>query len=364
MSDKYSIDSQKLHYHPTRISQWYEAKDDWNRLKSVYPVFIEISPIGGCNHRCTFCAMDYMGYRNIKWDEKVLADRLTEMSKLGVKSINFAGEGEPLLYKPLARIVEHSSNVGLDTSITSNFVPTNKESISTFVKNCSWIKISFNAGTANTYAQIHQTSEKDFDIAVENMRYAVEVKKETGSKCTLGAQMLLLPENRHEAVTLAKMCQEIGIDYLVIKPYSQHLSSETTIYKDIVYDDMLSLEDELEALNTEKFNVVFRSNTMKKHSAKTHTYKKCLSTPFFWAYVSTEGDVYGCSAYLGKENFRYGNLNENGFQEIWESEKRQKSYRFVQDELDISECRTNCRMDEVNKYLDRLIHPNDHDNFI
>ena len=43
MSDKYKIDSHKLIYHPTRVSQWYEAKDDWNKLKVVYPIYVEIS---------------------------------------------------------------------------------------------------------------------------------------------------------------------------------------------------------------------------------------------------------------------------------------------------------------------------------
>ena len=86
MSDKYSIDSHKLIYHP-EIYQWSSAKDDWEKLKKVYPIYVEISPYGGCNHRCTFCALDYMGYENIGIEFEILKKTIGEMGAKGVKSV-------------------------------------------------------------------------------------------------------------------------------------------------------------------------------------------------------------------------------------------------------------------------------------
>jgi radical SAM protein with 4Fe4S-binding SPASM domain len=364
MSDKYLIDSHKLGLHPQRVSKWLKAKDDWSELKKIYPVYVEISPYGGCNHRCSFCALDYMGYDNIGLDFNILKNTLTDMSKNGVKSVMFAGEGEPLLFKNLDFIVEHCKSVGIDTSLTTNFVLANRSAVQRYIENCSWIKVSLNAGTSQSYAKIHQTQEKDFHRVIENLKNALEYKREKGLNCTIGVQMLLLPENKDEAVSLAKICKEIGVDYLVIKPYSQHLSSETTKYKDIDYGKMLYIEDELNAISDDNFSVVFRANTMKKHGEKKQPYDKCYSTPFFWAYIAADGKVFGCSAYLGKDEFCYGNVYDNSFAEIWESDKREQSYRYVKNELDIKNCRLNCRMDEVNRYLFRLKTPQEHDNFI
>jgi radical SAM protein with 4Fe4S-binding SPASM domain len=364
MADKFSIDSHKLSMHPTRVSKWFESKNDWEQLKQIYPIYVEISPYGGCNHRCTFCALDYMGYENIGLDYDILKNTLTNMAKKGVKSVMFAGEGEPLLFKNLDLIVEHCSKVGIDTSLTTNFVPLNKKNIERCIENCSWIKVSLNAGTASSYAKIHQTKELDFERVINNLEYALQYKKEKNLECTVGVQMLLLPENKDEAVILAQKCKDIGVDYLVIKPYSQHLFSETTKYENIDYSQMMNIEKDLEIFNDDNFNVVFRANTMQKYVEKKQPYSKCYSTPFFWGYIAADGKVFGCSAYLGDENFCYGNIYENSFEEIWESDKRKASYNFVQNELDIKNCRVNCRMDEVNRYLWRLKNPNSHDNFI
>ena len=366
MTDKYAIDSHKLILHPVRVANWYEGtqQDNWEKLKSIYPVYVEISPFGGCNHRCTFCALDYMGYKNISLDYDVLKNTITNMAGKGVKSVMFAGEGEPLLFKNLDKICEHASQVGIDTALTTNFVPLRKQNIETLMEHCSWIKVSLNAGTAENYAKIHQTKERDFETVINNLKIAIKHRNENNLKCTLGAQMVLLPDNMNDAKILAQTCKEIGLDYLVIKPYSQHLSSITHKYECIDYTKMLDLEKELTVFNTKDFQVVFRANTMKKHIASKQPYKKCNSTPFFWAYIATDGKVFGCSAYLGNKDFCYGSIYDNSFEEIWEGEKRQQSYKFVKEKLDIKNCRVNCRMDEVNRYLDRLNHPQAHDNFI
>ena len=68
MNDKYGIESHKLAYHPQRVSAILEAGDDWEKSKKIYPIYMELSPIGACNHRCTFCAVDYLGYNPVKLD--------------------------------------------------------------------------------------------------------------------------------------------------------------------------------------------------------------------------------------------------------------------------------------------------------
>lgn len=353
MNDTYSIDSHKLAYHPVRVAQLLEAQDDWEKAKTAYPIYIEVSPVGACNHRCTFCAVDYIGYKSVSLDYEIFKGRLKEMGQLGIKSIMYAGEGEPLMHKKINEIVLATHQAGIDISFTTNATAMDKKFIESSLPLAKWVKVSLNAGSAGAYAKIHQTKERDFDKVIENMKRAAQFKRDNGIQCVLGIQTLLLPENAAEIAELAKLCRdEMSADYLVVKPYSQHAFSNTRVYENIDYSRFLGLEKELESFNTENFQVVFRKNTIKKHMMDQRLrYTKCRSTPFLWGYVMADGSVYGCSAYLLDDRFQYGNLHDLSFKEIWQGEKRKKNFYFVKDELDIKDCRKNCRMDEANGYL-------------
>lgn len=354
--DKYRIDSHKLMFHPGRVA-------DWQQGKPVYPLYMEVSPSGVCNHRCTYCGLDFMEYQKRFLDTALLTERLTELGKLGLKSIMFAGEGEPFLHKDMAQITRHTHTAGIDAAFTTNGTLMKPDMAEQILDCTRWIKISINGATAGTYAKIHRTTENDFFRLLENLKAAVRIRRERKLTCTIGMQLLLLPENHQEAVALAVLARDLGLDYLVIKPYSQHPQSKTTQYSSVRYSDYEYLADELAAVNTKDFRVIFRLQTMKKWDDGQRNYERCLALPF-WSYIDAGGNVWGCSVYLGDERFVYGNIYQQTFQQIWEGEQRCKSLQWVEKELCVKDCRVNCRMDEVNRYLWELKHPQDHVNFI
>lgn len=354
--DNHNIDSHKIHLHPDRIEGWR------NDPLHTFPIYVEISPVGRCNHRCTFCAVDYIGYHARQLNMDILKTNLKDMGSHGVKSIMYAGEGEPLLHPDIGEITRGTKEVGIDVAFTTNAVAMTKRFIDEAVDSISWIKVSCNAGDAGTYAAIHQTKEKDWESVWRNISYAVE-KKKAGT--SIGVQTLLLPDNFKTLDALAQKCKEYGVDYLVVKPYSHNLSSITTVYKDIKYRDLYqSMLTSLKELESKEFKIVAREDSMKSWDADDRGYSKCYSTPYFWAYIMATGDVYGCSAYLQDPRFNYGNINSSLFSTIWLGGKRKEAMRFIEEDLNINECRKNCRMDKVNRYLWELKHPDPHRNFI
>jgi cyclic pyranopterin phosphate synthase len=354
--DEFRIDSHKLIFHPGEVAKWLAGEDP-------YPIYVEISPSGACNHRCTFCALDFMEYKPRFLDASILLARLGEMGRLGVKSVMYGGEGEPFLHRDIGRIVVSTKQSGIDVGITTNGVLLTPSLAAEVLESATWIKVSLNAGDRATYAKVHRTKPDDFDRAVDNLAQAVEINRRTGAGCTLGAQAVLLPENAGSMESLARICRSIGLRYLVVKPYSQHHKSRTQTYRKIDYSAFHVLRERLELFNGDDFRVIFRERTMKKIRRLRRGYERCLALPF-WAYIDSGGDVWGCSAYLGDEAFGFGNIHGQSFEEIWRGERRRECMEMVRTDLDPTGCRMNCRMDEINLYLWELTHPSAHVNFI
>lgn len=354
--DDLRIDSHKLIYHVDRVNQWLEGK-------LICPIYIEIGLSGACNHRCIFCALDYVGYKNKFIDTDVLKKRLKEMAEYGVKSIMYAGEGEPLLHKDFEEIILYTKKVGIDVAVTTNGVFFNKRLAEKCLDSLSWIRFSIDAGTCWTYAKVHCCNTSDFDRVLKNLKDAVKIKRKKRYLSTIGVQFLLIPENYKEVTTFAALLKDIGVDYLIIKPYSQHPMSHHRLNKDFHYRDYFYLDDDLQRFSTKDFKIIFRIYTMKKIEEKKKFYKHCLGLPF-WAYIDSAGNVWACSAYLGNFQFLYGNIYERIFKEICEGAQRRRIVKMASMKLDTLKCREACRLDEINIYLWDLRHPHPHANFI
>lgn len=353
MAENIRMDSHKLIYHPDTVARWLKGEN-------IYPIEIEISPSGACNHRCVFCAVDYMGYKPVFLEKDVILRDIRHMSQRGLKSVICSGEGEPLLNKDMAEIANAIKSYGVDVAMSSNGALFTREVATECLEAFTWIRFSVASMEESSYNSIQRGKAGDLERVKTNLQDAVRVKRDKELKTTLGVQCLLLPDNMSQLPDMASQLREIGVDYLTVKPYSQHLHSENTFQVD--YEAMLELEQELKKFETENFKIYFRANAMKKmHHEKC--YRTCWGLPFM-THIDASGNVWPCVAHIGAKEFCYGNIYEQPFEEIWNGSRRVDVVKKL-GELDINQvCREACRLDEINKYLDELKNPSGHVNFI
>lgn len=273
----------------------------------------------------------------------------------------FGGEGEPLLYSPLPEVIEKAKEFGLDIAITTNGVLFDDNKIKTILKNLSWIKFSIDAGTKESYAKVHGCKETDFEKLMENLKFAGIYKKENNLSCKLGAQMLLINDNIDEVEELILKIKDTGIDYLALKPYSQHPDSINQMAIDLnKYNEILI--ELVKKYSNESFKVIYRKQSAEEIGSE-RSYDTCFGINFF-ALIDALGNIIPCNIFYEKEDYYYGNINQNTFSEIWKSNKRKDVVNKLYNE-GCTKCRNGCRLNYVNKYLYSLKNKNiEHINFI
>lgn len=353
--DKLRIDSHKLMYHIPRLYQWHKGE-------KVYPIYIEIGLYGGCNHRCIFCAFDFLKYKPQALDIKCVKKFILEAARKKVKAILYSGEGEPLLHNRAAEIISFTKKKGIDVAFSTNGVMLDKEKAKEILGHLTWIRVSVNAGTKKGYAFIHGTEKEGFNKVINNLKEAVRIKNRRKYDCTIGVQFLLIPQNYKEVSGLASILKDMGVDYLVVKPYSQHPLSKNRLSFVFKPKELCRLEEKLMKYSKGNFKIIFRDQAMKKLE-EDKPYKYCLGLSFA-THITAEGDIYPCNAFVGNKKFIFGNIYNESFKDIWEGKRRRAIMKMLYDKWNVNKCRKSCRIDEINRYLWELKNPNKHINFI
>lgn len=346
------VDNHKLIFHPERVAQWLRTGD-------CYPIYVEIGLTNRCNHRCIFCALDWFEKTPIDIDTEVMKKALHDMAANGVKSVMFAGEGEPLMHRDVTEIVSFAKMNGLDVAITTNGVLFDKKKLEQLLPVLSWVRFSVDAGTPSTHKKIHCGGSKDFEKVLTNLRNAVAIKRENNLPVIIGVQFLLIPDNLDDLIPFILTFKEIGVDNVQIKPYSQHPLSKNRFIID--YSKYQKIEKEIRKYSTPAFQVIFRSLTTER-LIKKRDYHECYGMPFF-TLIESDGSVIPCMMFYQNPEFSYGNLNDNSFSEIWLGEKRKTVLEKLAKNT-IEHCRDGCRLDAINRYLSQLKNPHPHINFI
>jgi len=357
MADIYNIDGHKLIWHLDRVSAWQEGK-------VIPPIYVEISPVSFCNHRCIFCGVDF-AMQKLKLETVLLCERLKEMGRLGVRSVMFAGEGEPLLHPDLPLIVRTAKESGIDISITTNASLGNRHIWSEILPYLTWVKFSIDAGSADIYSAVRNVPEEVFDKTLQSIRESVQVKNERHLDVTMGVQFLLIDENKDDVRNALEIFSGLGIDYFVIKPYSLHprmLNKKEMEYTRDMLDNLEQMADKYR--DNHGMTIVFRKGAFETYMKGEKNFSNCNALPF-WGHISANGDFYTCSVFLGDDRFRAGNIYTDNMQKIFYGPKRRCSIQYGRETLVIgSECRVNCRMARVNEFLDSLRNAPMHINFV
>lgn len=347
------LDGHKINYHPREIADMFEGK-----LEA--PIYVEISPTGICNHKCLFCHYNYLGHEG-KFKKGKIQELIREFASMGVKSLVFAGNGEPTLHVDTIESIQLAKELGLDVALSTNGALLKEEYFEILAKNLTWIRFSFNAGSAENYAFVHQTKSDDFNKVIENIKQLKATKERLKSDITIGTQFVLIPENKDFALEHGKMLKSLGVDYFSVKHFYNHSHNEFNVTENISEEFIKNLSSEASKLCDENFNFVVRSTA---NLSSQRVYNTCYGLEFI-VFIDENGDVFSCFSHQYDKKTIMGNIFENSFKDIWKSNQKNESLNHINNCIEKNNCQPNCRHHQINNYLWEIKNPSiEHINFI
>jgi radical SAM protein with 4Fe4S-binding SPASM domain len=289
--------------------------------------------------------------------------RIEEMAGLGVKSFVFSGEGEPLLNPEIDNFFKFSKQNNIDCALISNGIFIRDTTVKIIVENLSWVRISVNGGDSESYSIVHNVPASTFQKVLNNIKKLVDYKKKVNSNIVIGSQIIALDGNYKNIGNLAEKLKKIGVDYLTVKPYlplyNEKINNDKYIKNVKSY---ISYLEKYEYLNDNQFSFKVRIHSFDKLNSRK--YLRCLGNSFYCE-IKSNGDLIVCGVHINNDEFKYGNLYKQSFQEIWGGDQRMRVKQYLEEKIDIQKsCMPNCRLDEVNRFLWDLKNLPEHINFI
>lgn len=360
MTDKYLMDGHKLYWHLDRLNDWMVGR-------RIVPIHIDVGLSKGCNIKCEYCFGVLQGnfFRKgseVYFPKDALLRYVKDAGEMGVRSMGFIGEAEPLMNPHAYEAIVEAKKAGVDVALGTNGILFDTgEAGQDALKALSWIRFNISAASADAYKRVHRSNE--FEAAISKIKFCVEFKKKNKLNTTIGLQMVLTPTNVDQAVALAKLGKELGVDYLVIKQCSDTVENELGVFNRLgEYDSFIHMLKQAEAQSAESYNVIVK--WWKVTNKGVRGYKQCLGVPFL-LYSSGNGRLYPCGAFFNykEEEFRMGDLIKQTFKEILESERYWEVVDKVS-KLDVDKCYSNCRTHAINEFVWQVKHAPEHVNFV
>jgi MoaA/NifB/PqqE/SkfB family radical SAM enzyme len=134
--NKFSITSNdvKLYKHLDRLQMLQKGV--------ASPVLLTLSPTNSCNLNCTCCCFSERD-KSLELDYNFLKESLIQFKKLGIKSIELTGGGQPTLYSHINELVDFiHDELKLDLGMNTNAI--SLLSIKNQFDKFKWIRLSLN----------------------------------------------------------------------------------------------------------------------------------------------------------------------------------------------------------------------------
>jgi cyclic pyranopterin phosphate synthase len=317
-------------YDDQRTLMNLEALTAWQQGKDFPPVLVEIGPTHACNQRCRYCYTDKTLEPKVTIPKETLCRVMGEIADIGTKAVLLQGTGDPLMSRDLYYAVTIGAARGLSIGLTTNGVALFPDLQDKILHDLFFVRFSVVDSDPQRYAFMHGCVDSQWRQLIENITYAVEMRRKHNLKVALYATCYLHTLNFFDAYHIVKTFKSLGLDYIMVQE-STYVTRSPDGKKDdastqFTQTEIREMKESVSSLNTDDFRVKIRFpiNDDSYEVGKTpDTWERnyCQGIKFY-AVIQSDGEVIPCWRYWGNAAYSYGNINHTHFKDIWYGEKR------------------------------------------
>ncbi len=317
--------------------------------KRVAPIYIRIKPTNYCNHKCYYCsyADSALGLRDsvqkqdqIPWEK--MQEIISDMKDMGVKAVTFSGGGEPLVYPHIVEAMQQVLDAGIDLSIITNGQLLKEERAEVLAK-AKWVRISFDAANAQTYARVRQLPLTAFDEVCSNIQEFAAIKADN---CEQGINFVINHENADQVYDMAALVKQLGANHI---KYTARITKDLFEYHEPFKADAIrQIHLAQEKLEGDGFKVINKYEGDFDSAMVFHrSYEKCYINHIFTV-IAADSKVYFCHDKAYVSSGVVGDLKEQSFKQLWYSDAVKERYQQFDPG---KECCHHCVYDDRNELL-------------
>ena len=329
-----------------------------NGKRDFLPWAVEIHPTAKCNHRCIHCSYKERNENRAELSKEIFQKLIADIISMKIKGVYFSGGGEPCIYPHLAYGIEKLTDNGIEVALISNGSLIAESGILNLADKINYIAVSVPSCDSRNFAKITGKQYVDRILSVPE-----EIKALHGDNSPIvGARIVVTNLIAEEVPDIFVTLRKKDFDYALFKIVRDYESRGLGLSDEAVE----RLRDAIEDLRAEidpsftNLDKIFDYRKPYMPSSACH-----INQMGMLAVVTPDGDVYPNIAEIGDNSFLIGNIEENSFRDLWNSDSHKNVKCYSDDQWSQGKCQ-NCRAIRYNEIITTMIEsmPGEMDPFV
>lgn len=332
--DEFEYSKLKLLLNIDKVNNIIDVANGKKKIDKSFPISVEMHLTDVCNLKCSWCTDKELRNNKATMSVETVENLFREFGEHGT-GVTLEGGGEPALHPDFKTIVDIGDKMGIDMGLITN----GTVDISECVHRLKWVRVSLDSSNQDEYKA--EKGVDAFDRVLGNLEKMMSMRNP--EKTFIGIGYVLTKRNQSNLELLIDKLDEIGIDYIYIRPVEEAPEIAPGV------EEMLDLRKKMANITAGKrikYMLTIADRVIDKNNGLPCVAHSLTSI------IHANGDVSLCEK-RRNDNTILGNVNSSSFQEIWESAHREQ----MTQKLLNAECQQGCsacRITGFNMIFDNL----------